>query len=170
MQAKTTLGLLLAGALLAACSQQIGRQTTTQQVGSLGAAQAVPRGAAANPNGMVLHAGFHVLDLGGLSPSVKNKIDQDFKQDVKNYSAEGKAKGDDPGRTQITTIGALKARGMFGADPYVDSTQVVLKTAHGAFRDVYDSSKSARRTSRELVAIYDPQTGYPLGIGLPSRR
>ena len=170
MQAKTTLGLLLAGLLLAACSQQMGRQTTAQQVGSLGAAQVIPMGAAAAPNGMVLHPGFHVQGLDGMKSSTRKAIDKDFEQDIKNYRARGKDHGDDAGRTQITTIGALKAKGMFTADPYVDGTQVVLKTAHGAFKDVYDGNRSGHQTSKKLVAIYDPQTGFPLGIGLPSGR
>lgn len=160
-------GILLAGAFLAGCSQQMGQQTTAQQVGGMAAARMAPKGAQVVLHDLVLHPGMQVQSV---SSANAQKIAQDFNLDVKNYGVSGGQRVQDVGENRdpgrLTTIGALKAKGMFLGSVYANSTQVVLKSAGGRFQDVYDTNPGQHPTYRRLVAIYDPQTGDPLGVGL----
>ena len=162
MTKQTILGLGLAGMVLAGCSQaaQSGRQ-----LGQLSRAQVAPPPAQMVLHDVVLHPGFHVQGLGGVNPAIMSTINADFRRDVQNYST-GRSHGENSGRTVVTTLGALKAQGRFVGSVYAADTQVVFKTAHGAFQNVYQDAAAVHPPFRQLIAIYDPQTGDPLGVGL----
>ncbi len=162
MMHRTILGLGLAGVMLAGCSQAA---QSGKQLGQLSAAQVAPAPAQVLLHDVELHPGFHVQGLGGVSPATMETVNADFRRDIQNYST-GNSRGEDSGRTEVTTIGALKAQGRFVGSVYAADTQVVFKFAHGAFQNVYQEGASIHPPFKQLIAIYDPQTGAPLGVGL----
>ena len=162
MNKQTILGLGLAGMVLAGCSQAA---QSGKQLGQLSSAQVAPPPAQVLLHDVVLHPGFHVQGLGGVSSAAMQTINADFRRNIQNYST-GNSQGEDAGRTVVTTLGALKAQGRFVGSVYAAATQVVFKSAHGAFQNVYQDGASIHPPFRQLIAIYDPQTGAPLGVGL----